>query len=355
MTPKPMALLTVICLCILSNLPQVSAQNDRFTINGYTSFEFEKQIGDEGNGDPNGSFDADLFDIVFNLQATDKVRVSADITWEHGSASEDGLGNVALEYGFVEYSFSDLLKVRVGKMFTPFGIFNEIHTAKPAFLSVKEPASTNKTERIADEGFRFFPRWAVGVAFHGDGVLANRDFNYDLLIANGDQGDTNPFEEDNNTAKSITARFRFEPHQFLQIGNSFYYDKKEFDGVDDLMSDGIELLFQRDAWRVLGEVVIGRRTMIAGERVTQLGWFVQPSYHFMNGMTPYLRLERIDPDLDLNDNHGYDFIVGFNYEIAPGFMVKAENNHFTGAAQSSLAEFTNASYNEIKAAVVLGF
>ena len=349
-------LATAAAIAGLAGAPVLRAQGlEHLTINGYSSFEFEKQVEDEGGGDPNGSFDADLFDLVFNVQVNDKIRVSADLTWEHGSATEDGFGNVAVEYAFVEYAFTDLLKVRVGKMFTPYGIFNEIHTAKPAFLSVKEPAATNKPERIVEDAFRFFPRWGAGIALRGDGIIAERDFSYDVLVANGDQEETNPFEEDNNLAKSVTARFRFEPSDALAVGTSFYYDKVESGGIDNLTSNGFELRYQSDVWRVLAEVVLGWRRPLEGDRVHQIGWFVQPSYYFDNGLTPYVRFERIDPNTAKDDDHGYDLIVGVNYEIAGNFMIKAENNYFKGASESSLAQYPNASYNEIKAAVVLGF
>ena len=39
---------------------------------------------------------------------------------------------------------SDAVKLRAGKMFTPFGIYNEIHTAKPSIIILKEPNPTNK-------------------------------------------------------------------------------------------------------------------------------------------------------------------------------------------------------------------
>src|SRR5687768_7750286 len=80
--------------------------SDRITINGYLNFEFEKQLQEEGFGDPKGSFDADQFDLVFNIHASNRVRVAADFSWEHGTATEDGRGNQALEYGFVEYTVS---------------------------------------------------------------------------------------------------------------------------------------------------------------------------------------------------------------------------------------------------------
>ena len=164
--------------------------SNKITINGYTSFEVEKQVDGQGKGggDPHLSFDADLFDLVVNFQVSDQVRAAADFTWEHGVASEDDRGNAALEYGFVEHTFSDLFKIRVGKMFTPFGIFNEIHTAKTAFLSVKEAASTNKPERIVEGAFRFFPRWGVGIALRGDGRRSSQLFCRDDPQPEGDYG-----------------------------------------------------------------------------------------------------------------------------------------------------------------------
>jgi hypothetical protein len=327
---------TLIVAVVSISAATVQAQSaSNLTINGYSSFEFEKQTEKEGNGDPNGSFDADLFDLVLNFQVSDAVRVSSDLTWEHGAATEDGFGNVAVEYAFVEYAFSDLLKLRVGKMFTPFGIFNEIHTAKPAFLSVKEPASTNKTERIVDDGFRFFPRWGAGIAVHGDGLIGDRNFSYDVFLANGDQSETNPFEEDNNTSKAVTARFRLEPSESIEIGNSFYYDKRDADGVSQITSDGLEIRYQARSWKMLAEATFGWLELAETDRILQIGWYVQPSYEFDNGMIPYVRLERVDPNTRVEDDHGYDFIAGLNYEVSGGFMVKIENNYYKGASASS--------------------
>jgi len=338
--------------------PAQAGDLDKLSINGYTSLEFEQQIepAGEGGGDPHGSLDADLFDLVFNFYASDKIRVAADLTWEHGAATEDNRGNVALEYGFIEYTVSDLFKVRAGKMFIPFGIYNEIHTAKPAFLSVKEPASTNKTERIVEDGFRFYPRWGAGLALHGDGVLKNRNFNYDVFLSNGEQENTNPFEEDDNGAKAVTGRFRFELTESLHLGNSFYYDKYASEGeFDRLFSDGVELQYTRNDFRLWAEVAMGWLKAETGETVKQIGFYIQPSYTFANGVSPYFRFERVDPNLDRPDDQGYDVIVGVNWEISRGFGLKLENNFFKGASESSLAAYPGASYNEIKAAVVLGF
>ena len=167
---------------------------DRITVNGYSSFEYEQKIeGDDG--DENYSFDADLFDLVFNIRPSEKVRVAADVTWEHGSASEDDRGNVALEYAFSEYTHSNELIFRAGKMFTAFGIYNEIHTAKPATVNFKEPLSTNKIHKIGGQ-MNYFPRWGSGLA-----VLGNFDsFDYIFQLTNGDMEvadeEHNPYNKD---------------------------------------------------------------------------------------------------------------------------------------------------------------
>ncbi len=345
-----------IVLCL--NLSAAAIDRDSVTLNGYTSFEFEKQLDAEGEGlgDPNFSFDADLLDLVFNIQVDDRIRVATDITWEHGAATEDDRGNVALEYGFVEYAVNDLVKLRVGKMFSPFGIFNEIHTAKPAFLSVKEAAGTNKTERIVKDAFRFFPRWGTGIGLHGDGQIGDSYIDYDILIANGEQDETNPFEEDNNKAKSVTARVGYDPSPKLHLGNSFYFDKLSGPAYDYIVSDGIEIEFDRKALRVTAEIVLGFRKPDADDVVRQLGWFVQPSYEISTGVTPYLRLDYVDSDLSSGSDHGIGVVLGLNLETSGGLIVKVEENYLRGADNSAgLGALPGHDYHEIKVAVVLGF
>lgn len=347
----------VTILTVMLTIGSNAAAQSRIAINGYASFEIEKQIEPrgEGAGDPNFSFDADLFDLVLNIQLTDRIRVATDLSWEHGSATEDNRGNVAVEYAFTEYAFSDLFKIRVGKFLTPFGIFNEIHTAKPAFLSVKEASSTNKTERIVKAGYRFFPRWSVGIGLQGDGVVGRRNLDYVLVIANGEQETTNPFEKDVDLSKSVTARVRLGLTNYLNLGGSFYFDNVAEPGFRRLISTGVQAEVRWRKAEILFEMVRGAKTRGSGTSLRQLGWFVQPAYRLGKGVTPYMRFEHLDPDLRSGNNSGIDIVTGVNFEVSPGFIVKVDNNYFRGAPGSSLGVFPGRDYNEIKAAVVLGF
>jgi hypothetical protein len=348
--------LSLAALC-LAFAPLAVAQEmaDRVVINGYTNFEFSKQISKEGRGDKNGSFDADQFDLVFNITVSERVRVAADLSWEHGTATEDGRGNQALEYGFVEYALSDKLKLRFGKMFTPFGVFNEIHTAKPAFLAVKEAASLNKNDRIVGGGYLFYPRWGAGIGAHGDTVLGGKDVTYDVLVANGDQSEANPFEEDENSSKSVTARVRVDAKEYLRLGYSFYRDRPGGNTFTTLTSHGFEAELNLARFRILGEVAMGSRGLRAGGRQRQLGWYIQPSFHLKKGWTPYLRLDHVNPDRRLADVGGRDFIIGVNVELSKNFQLKVENNDFRGGSKSTLGAFPGRGYHELKAALVLGF
>ena len=340
-------------LAVSSRALPADELSDRIRINGYANFEFEKQIEEQGFGDPNGSFDADQLDLVFNVQAAERIRAAVDVSWEHGVATEDDRGNVALEYGFMEYAVSDAFKIRVGKMLTPFGIFNEIHTAKPAFLTVKEAASLNKTDRIVEDAFRFYPRWGAGIALHGDIAMGDSNLIYDALVANGEQDHTNPFEEDDNSVKSFTGRVRFEPSESFRFGYSFYFDKDQAT-FGRVVSNGLELEAQWRRLRIWSEAAIGSLKAPDGTARTQVGFYVQPSLHLGKGITPYLRVDFVDPDSG-PDDQGWDFIVGINWEISRNFMLKAENNRFHGGDGSSLGTLPGNGYNEIKTAVSLGF
>lgn len=341
----------------ISDLEAYSSQSvipsllEKVSIYGYSSFEYERQINSEGFGDPNGSFDADLFDIVINVQVNDKLRATADITWEHGAASEDDRGNVALEYGFAEYAFTDWFKFRAGKMFTPFGIFNEIHTAKPTYLSVKEAASTNKPKSIIPGAPRFYPRWGVGLALQGDSELFNKHIDYNLMFTNGEQEDTNPFEEDNNTAKAVNFRTRYDITDNFLIGSSVYYD----DGVAvDTLSLGAQFEYNRGNFHLLGEGVWGKIDSTANARLRHFGWFLQPSYEFDNGLTPYFRFEHYDPNTTISGDHGYDAVLGINFNYN-NLIFKIENNYYFGANNSAYGGLPGNGYNEFKGAIVVGF
>ena len=332
---------------------------DRIRINGYSSFEFEWSLSPEGRGDPNGSFDADLFDLVLNFRPTDRLRVAADITWEHGVASEDGRGNAAIEYAFAEYSVSERFRVRAGKMFVHFGIYNEIHTAKPAFLTVKEPLSTNKNHKFGSD-LRFYPRWSTGIAVTGRSFVSGVEFEYIAQLTNGEQSTVNPFEEDENREKAILARVRSYPVGNLVVGASFYQDHlSEFAGTVDtggrtrVRSVGGQVQWSAGPWGVELELVRGSVSPSAGAAIKRKAHTSMVSYALDGRWTPYLRLETLDPNTAVSDDWARLWVYGINVQIDDGLFFKVELD--TVRAGIANARFGGVGFTELKASIAVGF
>lgn len=339
---------------------------DSFRVDGYSSFEFERMLSKTGAGDPNGSFDADLFDLVLNWRGSDRLRVAADVTWEHGAAAEDGRGNVAVEYAFAEYAFADWARLRAGKMFTPFGIYNEIHTAKPAFLSVKEPLATNKNDKLGSP-MRFFPRWGAGVALLGNGVLPGGvAWDYVVAATNGEQERTNPFEEDDNKQKAIQGRVRVMLLEQLELGVSAYRDAlTELAGDTPTTGRTVQLSYGAQAtWKsTFGpgfelEFVRGSlkpSSAAVGPKLTGQGATAMVWWTFADRYTPYARIEWLDPDTDVSNDQARLFLAGLNVRVPGGLVVKAELDRFDVQDANGELGGGQGKYTEVKAALVVGF
>lgn len=346
-----LALLSVLCLAAMGEAVAVEL-HERVTLNGYSSFEYEYQVSDrsKGEGDKNGSFDADLFDLVLNIQATDRLRVSTDLTWEHGSATEDNRGNVGVEYAIAEYAFSDLFRVAVGKQFTHFGIYNEIHTAKPATLTVKEPQSTNKNHKFGSD-VRFYPRWGVGIAVSGDGMLAGKDFDYVLQFTNGESDVVNPYEEDDNKRKAFMGRVRGHPTDDLRVGFSLYSDKSG--KGTELFSYGLQSEWTYGKYFLEFEFVGGFVDPNDSKRIDRYSMTGLVAYSLTERLTPYFRFEFLDPDTNVGSNAAALYIGGVNFELDKNLHLKFEINHTTSERNNSW--FGGDDFTEFKAAVAVGF
>ncbi len=333
--------------------------SEMFRLNGYSSFEFEKQLGDKGKGDPNGSFDADLFDLVFNFTPSPRLRVSSDLTWEHGAATEDGRGNVAVEYAFAEVTAKDWLRFRAGKMFTAFGIYNEIHTAKPAFLTVKEPLATNKNDKFGSD-IRFYPRWQAGIAVLGDAHISSVDLDYIVQLSTGEQSSPNPFEEDDNKTKAVTARVRVRPTQQITVGASLYSDRlTEYDadgnptgGSTRFLSYGAQATWTPASFGLELEYVGGHVDASDKPKQKRNAFTAMVWYRFRDRYTPYFRYEWLDPDSGVSGDTAQLFIYGINVRVVKALYLKADFD--TVKAGSANGRFEGQGYTELKMAATVG-
>lgn len=341
---------------------------DKVSLNGYFNFEFEDKIAGDYSGrftDEHASFDSDMFDLVLNIQATDKVRIAVDFSWEHGSQSEVYKGNVGYEYAFAEYTFKDALKIRAGKMFTPFGIYNEIHTAKPSIIILKEPNPTNKMYFISKDKYEqttFYPRWGTGIAMLGNSEIAGVPIDYVMQVANGDlsygEGD-NEYNKDDNDHKAITARVRAELTDSLQVGASVHYDvMQNYYEPDDLEmivnTQGVQMIwYPSEDFRFEAEFVTGT---LNAKRVTSFrrtGFSIVPSYYITENINLYLLLGAADPNHSKDKDSVTNIAPGINIEVYNNIFVKADL--FNVQSQDNNTIYEGDSYTEFRAALSIGF
>lgn len=357
----PLRVWLLLLLCMHITMLHGARVTDQFHINGYSSFEFQYLLTD-GDGDKNASFDADLFDLVFNFFPVERLRIATDITFEHGVSTESERGNVAIEYAFPEFILRDWLKFRAGKMFCNFGIYNEIHTAKPAFMTVKEPFSTNKNDKFGSE-YRFFPRWIVGIAALGDIGLKTCNIDYIIQISNGGQKGGNPFEEDNNLQKAVGGRLRLMAENGVGAGVSFYADwlqpNERGGSTRSLFSGGGHLQWEVGSATVEVEVIGGKV-----EAIKRVGFTALTSYDFGLhkipglgldlGFEPYFRYEYLKPNLSIPHNGAQLFVYGIRIAFTPVSSVKFDFNTMKVDTNNAIYDRV-AVQTELKAALVVGF
>lgn len=358
-------------LTALLTLAGASEFSNRVTINGYFSFEFENHLmgDDPKKGDEYGSFDSDLFDLVINVRPSDRVRVAADITWEHGTATEADRGNAAMEYAFAEYIHSSYLKLRAGKMFTAFGIYNEIHTAKPATLNFKEPYSTNKLYKRSKGAINYFPRWGTGLAAVGDFTLFGKEMDYILQVTNGqievEDQDHNPYDKDDNTDKAVGGRLRAEIAQGMQLGASFYLDTfSQYDdasgdweivGKGNLASYGLQCIWEMSETVGLQmEYVSGVVKQPDEDEVSRYSYTVMPSFALTDTHTLYYLYEYADPDTAIDKDSVVMHNLGINTEIDGSMYIKSELYNLKSEPENSKYK-SGDEYTELRIAVVVGF
>ena len=216
----------ILGICTLVYLPAALAiDTAKIITHGFVDAEFEKSNHDT-LGDPNGSFDQVHFNLLTDYAVSDTMTAKLHLEFEHSPITEDGFGNVALEWSYLEYIVNNNIRMRVGKDLTPFGVYNEIHDATPTFPFIRIPYGIYSTEKVGGS-FDMVPHHSTGISLLGNQYLSGDvNMNYVIYIANGENDTENPAEVDENKNKTIGARVKISPMNDLTLGVSYYKGQK---------------------------------------------------------------------------------------------------------------------------------
>jgi len=138
-------------------------------------------------------------EVLLTSQVTDKISVLAEPVF-----STDGV--VLLNRAMLKYSFNDYFNFSAGKLYVPFGLWNNTfyHYARVLTPTVDNPLLATSASRD------------VGVQLSGDNITHAR-LGYRLMVGNGNFGGT--------SSKAITYNIFAEPVDNLKISFSGHHQK----------------------------------------------------------------------------------------------------------------------------------
>lgn len=246
-------------------------------------------------------------------------------------------GGISIERALVEYDILPRLSVRVGRLLTPYGIWNIEH-GSPSIIGANRPFII---------GEQFFPEHQTGIALRGSKSFGEALLEYQLTLSNG----RNPYDaiRDPDLIPAVggravvdlplwgRARFGISAYggratdaTSVTMGNSEY----------DELALGADLQWDRDGLHLQAELLTQQRAYLDGKRTPQFGGSFAPDrfawgayalvgYRFASwgNLMPYAMAEwyhAIDP---LLFGHAHDYTLGLNLRPTPELTLKVEGIH----------------------------
>ncbi|MBF0170273.1 MAG: porin [Nitrospinae bacterium] len=332
----------------------------QFSLHGFFDMEYHQASAFEGMergdaSDPsNGAFRQHHVNFFVDARVRPDLVAKAHIEMEYGADTELGYGGIILEYGFIDYALrGDLLRLRAGKLLTPFGFYNEIHDSSPAFLSVSIPWVLYKGSAMG--GFSALPKWITGLSFTGgyDLPKGHHDLNYALYIGNGESVGSNDHYYDDNPNKAVGARVEFVTHKetFKAALSGYYGDKAVTPEkrAEQHSAAVLSLEYAPGPLNIHGEYAWAA---VAGWRESV--WYLMASYR-LGKLTPYARYQFIDPDDEEGNDTWGAATGGINYLVNSNLIFKAEHTiHDRGSENLAIAHDTP-DFSETQVALTLFF
>jgi len=336
-----------IAFALLSMAGPAQAQSlDAIEIHGFGGWAYGKTDGHKYLiGTEDGQYDNAEFALNVAARPIDRLSIVAQVRFESGNDDQDA----DLDYAFAEYSFSDAVRVRMGRVKHPFGIYGEVFdvgTIRPFYYLPQSIYGSNGFTARAYNGIGvtglvpFGSGWAMQYDLYGGQIEG--DFETPGLLS------TVPelFDQPNITFgysvdDSIGGRVNlYTPIDGLSFGASAYTG----DATVDLE---VVSVAKRDVWTVQAEYV-GDRFALRGEfghlkngtDFDSDSYYVETSYRLTNHWQLAARYDDQDVNIDI-DPAGLPAIfpqlltstdIGFavNYWFSPGFVVRAEVHKVEG-------------------------
>lgn len=346
-----------------------------FSFGGYGEMLYESFDGTRDDGAASGKTDQLDFlraIIYAGYKFSDKVIFNSEIEIEHATTS-DSVGEVSLEFGYLDFMVRDEFNVRAGMVLLPVGFVNELHEPT-AFLGARRP---QVEQQIIPSTWRE----------NGAGVFGDvGDFTYRAYIVNGfnsakfSSSGVRSGRQKGGKAKAddfaIVGRLDWEPMEGLLFGGSIYSGDsaqgrttpsgESFDAnvtMTELHAEAkVRGLQLRALWvetsiddvRQLNEAngLVGTKSV--GEE--QDGWYAEAGFDLASVMNlgkhsliPYVRFEDYDTQKAVPAGYANDpktaieiLTIGFAWKPIPQAVIKIDFQDIDNRAGTGTDQFNAA-------------
>lgn len=326
-------------LSALAIVPLVSANAQDLAsgvaVHGFGNWAYGRTDGNRYlSGDEGGRYDDAAFSLNVAASAGDRLRVVAQPFWEDGP---DG-AELSLDFAFAEWTFSDKLKLRAGKVPLPFGISTEVFdvgTLRP-FLAL--PQAVYGPVGIVGEGyagvgltgaFDFERGWGLEYDVFGGGQHLEEFFPPEAVARGEDFDEPEKVERTRDMfgAHLVLAT----PFEGLSVGGSVYT------GIESAVSRrsglGLQAQYETNSWSLRSEYV----HQVVEDDIKATGFYGEAAYRLDSHWQIAAQHSRFNLELtgvpapaaaSLLDHE--ETAVGLNYWWNYNFVFKLSFHHVDG-------------------------
>lgn len=334
-------LLGMLCF-ILIVIPSNGQIGEKLSIHGFGGWGYGKTDGNKyliGNKD--GSFRNSQFALNITANPYEKLTINTQLYTEAGLAKD----KVELDYAFFEWAFSDALKLRIGKVKCPFGIYSEVFdvgTVRPFYELPQaiygKKGVTNKSYYGGGITGNIFlnNNWSFQYDLYG-GELVFQDWinqvvvpiPYDPYLYEYSMEIT-AFDEDMIGTRLVVHT----PLEGLNFGVSYFTGNPKFliDGevTNEFIRPGrffdwdLHVEYLSDSLSIRSEYLYAGR--MHEKDLTMEGAYIETAYKFLTNWQiafQYNTLKLVIPSYELDDTEEHDeFAFGLNFWISSDFVLK---------------------------------
>jgi hypothetical protein len=332
-------------LGILAIAPPTVAQADSgvVEVHGYGSWAYGRSDGNRYLGSTeDGSAKYVSLAVALASQASDRVWISTQVWWE-ADASEEGTATI--DYAFGEWRLSDALRLRLGKVKQPYGIYTEVFdvgTIRPFFWLPQGIYGPSGTVAEAYKGIGFTGSvfaaggWRFEYDLYGGEIGLEAPELADLFASEADSfavADAGP-ETEGDLRDLAGGRLTVTiPGPEIRLGLSAYAGHEEGARNERHSCLGAHAEYLSDDWSLRSEFTHLResRSLDADaaylEIARRLGSVWQLAGRLEGSRT---RLDRIDTRAASSLLHHRDITFGLNYWFHPDFVAKLSTSQVYG-------------------------